>query len=123
MDLGSMAVYFVLKKLWYEVPERSGRVINIMRFIDDVTGQALAPLNSFAQTLESLRLEMVEKFSLDITYEVRPVEEPSQFLDIMYSFTENGLNTDLYRKSTDANRYLQYSSFQTRHVYRGVVYS
>ena len=47
-------------------------------------------------------------------------------MDIALKFDPNEnfkLVTDVYRKPTDANRYLQFSSYHPRHVFRSVVYS
>ena len=47
-------------------------------------------------------------------------------MDISLKFdpTENfNLVTDVYRKPTDANRYLQFTSYHPRHVFSSVVYS
>ena len=123
VDLGNIAVYYVLKTLLYSVPERSRMLINVMRFIDDVTGQAHGPTEALLSMLESLRQEMIRTFSLDITFEAHSVRQPTQFLDFLYVFKASGLETDLYRKPTDANRFLYYSSFHPPHIYRGIVVS
>ena len=47
----------------------------------------------------------------------------SQFLDIQYKIVDGVLVTDLYKKPTDANRYLHYNSFHPRHMFRSIVFS
>ena len=42
---------------------------------------------------------------------------------IQFKFVEGVLTTDIFRKATDANRYLYYNSFHPRHVFRSIVYS
>ena len=45
----------------------------------------------------------------------------SQFFDILYKFEEGKLVTDLFRKETDANRYLEFFSYHPRHTFRSIV--
>ena len=67
---------------------------------------------------------MNSSYSLDITYEVNPITEFTQFLDIKYKFEGGKLSTELFRKPTDAsNRHLKFSSFHPRHTFRSIVYS
>ena len=47
----------------------------------------------------------------------------TQFLDIRFKFVNSVLTTDIFRKETDANRYLFYNSFHPRHTFRSIVYS
>ena len=66
---------------------------------------------------------MISNYGLDITYSIKPITEYTQFLDIQYHFQEGKLTTDLFRKATDANRYLEFSSFHPRHTFRSIVFS
>ena len=66
---------------------------------------------------------MVTTYGLDITYEVNPITEFTQFLDIQYKFEMDKLTIELFRKPTDANHYLEFSSFHPRHIFRSIVYS
>ena len=62
-------------------------------------------------------------YNLDLTYEITAINEFSQFLDIQYKFENGVLTTDLYRKPTDANRYLHFMSYHPRHVFRSIMSS
>ena len=66
---------------------------------------------------------MVSDYGLDITYNIKPITEYTQFLDIQYRFKEGKLRTDFFRKPTDANRYIEFSSFHPRHTFRSIVFS
>ena len=80
-------------------------------------------MSEFEDWVGSLRRQMIASYSLDITYEVRPITEFTQFLDIQYKFEGGRLTTDLFRKPTDANRYLEFTSFHPRHTFRSIVFS
>ena len=66
---------------------------------------------------------MVSAYGLDITYNIKLITEYTQFLVIQYRFQEGKLTTDLFRKPTDANRYLEFSSFHPRHTFRSIIFS
>ena len=54
------------------------------------------------------------------------VNQFAHFLDINLKFdfgSDERLITDIYRKPTDANRYLHFTSHHPRHVFSSVVYS
>ena len=42
--------------------------------------------------------EMTARFRLDIAFEIKPITQKTQFLDILYWFENSRLVTDLYRK-------------------------
>ena len=73
--------------------------------------------------VESLRVKSVDRFGLDLTCVVSKVSIFTQFLDIQFKIVNGILTTDIFRKETDANRYLYYNSFHPRHVFRSIVYS
>ena len=60
---------------------------------------------------------------MDFTCEITCINDFSQFLDIKFKFDHGKLTTDLYRKPTDANRYLEFTSSHPRHTFSSVVYS
>lgn len=121
VDCGNIALFFVLKKLVYENKPRELR--NLDRFVDDISGQGKGSIRKFTEWVELLRTQMVSTYGLDITFDVKPITEPTQFLDIQYWFESGKLTTDLFRKPTDANRYLEFSSFHPRHTFRSIVFS
>ena len=121
VDLGNIAVFFVLRNLVYSknlVPLKS-----FMRFVDDGLGLWKGDIDTFKIWFESLRQASIDCYGLDFTVEIHPVTEYHQFLDIQFKFENGSLQTDIYRKVTDANRYLEFSSFHPRHMFRSVVFS
>ena len=70
-----------------------------------------------------LRVKSVDLYGLDLTVVVNKASVFTQFLDIQFKFVDGVLTTDIFRKETDANRYLYYNSFHPRHVFRSTVYS
>ena len=97
---------------------------NLDRFVDDITScVSSASRETIQEWVLQLREDMVTKFGLDITYEIKNITEYTQFLDFQYKVVNKKLITDLYRKKTDANRYLEFSSYHPRHTFRSIVYS
>jgi len=125
VDCGNIALFFVLKSLVYNPVVRPEELKNLDRFVDDISGQGMwrGSMIDFEEWVGSLRSKMVDNYGLDITYEVKPITEFTQFLDIQYKFVGGRLTTDLFRKPTDANRYLEFSSFHPRHTFRSIVFS
>ena len=123
VDCGNIAVYYVLKNLIYKPEVRPIELTSFMRFVDDGTGFWQGSLDQFTEWLGVLKQSSTALYSLDFTHEVKPITEMIAFLDIQFSFTDGKLSTDLYRKPTDANRFLEYSSFHPRHTFRSIVYS
>jgi hypothetical protein len=123
VDAGNISVYYVLKKLVYLVNVKPKELLFFLRFVDDGTGLWGGDHDSFLCWFQKLRQSSVAVYGLDFTYSLNPVTENTQFLDIQYSFEDGKLTTDLYKKETDANRFLNYSSFHPRHMFESIVYS
>ena len=123
VDAGNIAVFFVLKDLIYNSNVRPDDLPELFRFVDDGTGLWLGLLDSLEKWLSEIRRKSVAKYNLDITYEIKPIIENTQFLDIWYKFIHGRLSTDIYRKPTDANRYLEFSSHHPRHTFHSIVFS
>ena len=125
VDCGNIALFFALKNLVYNPVVRPEELRNLDRFVDDISGQGMwrGSMIDFESWVTLLRNKMIENYGLDITYEVKPITEFTQFLDIQYKFVGGRLTTDLFRKPTDANRYLEFSSFHPRHTFRSIVFS
>ena len=121
VDCGNIALFYVLKNLIYTKKPEGLR--NLDRFVDDISGQGKGCMKTFTSWIESIRSKMIATYGLDITYEVKPIMDFTQFLDIQYRFEGNKVITDLFRKPMDANRYLEFSSFHPRYTFRSIVYS
>ena len=80
-------------------------------------------LTHFNTWFESVRIKSVDLYGLDFTVAVNKAVDFTQFLDIRFKFVNYALTTDIFRKETDANRYLFYNSFHPRHMFRSIVYS
>lgn len=90
------------------------------RFVDDMSSQCSAPREVIETWVKGFREKMMARFGLDITYEIKDITEYTQFLDIVYKVEGGSLTTDLYRKKTDANRYLEFSSYHPQHTFRSI---
>ena len=91
--------------------------------MDDGLGFYNGTVGSFNTWFESLRIKSVDLYDLDFTVTVNNVTSFTQFLDIRFKIVNSLMTTDIFRKETDANRYLFYNSFHPRHVFRSIVYS
>ena len=123
VDLGNIAVFYVLRNLVYDPERRPVEIVSFMRFVDDGTGIWQGSITHFHEWIGILKQTSIALYGLDFTYEVHPITEPCQFLDIQFSFNDGTLATDVYRKPTDANRYLEFSSCHPRHTFRSIIYS
>ena len=121
VDCGNIALFYVLKNLIYTKKPEGLR--NLEQFVDDISGQGKGCMKTFTSWIESIRSQMIATYGLDIFYEAKSIMDFTQFLDIQYRFEGNKLITDLFRKPTDVNRYLEFSSFHPRHTFRNIVYS
>ena len=94
-----------------------------MRFVDDGSGIWKGHQESFTVWFHSIRQECHQIYGLDLTFEAQSIEQFSQFLDIKFKFELGKLTTDVYRKPTDANRFLEFSSCHPKHTFPSVVFS
>ena len=101
VDCGNISLYFVLKNLVYNPAVKPEELKNLDRFVDDISGQGMwrGSEDEFRRWVESVRNQMITKYGLDITYEVQPITEFTQFLDIQYKFEGGRLTTDLFKKT------------------------
>ena len=123
VEVANLAVYFALKNLLYSRQIFDSAFPLFIRFIDDTTGIWTSQRCEFISWFDSFRSESVNRFGLDFTYTFNNITSYTQFLDIQYTFKEGKLTTDLFKKPTDANRYLHYKSYHPRHLFKNVVYS
>ena len=102
-------------------------VIDIKRFIDDGVGVHRMNQNSF----EKWKIDVSKRVKVyGLTIKKEDWSEPKQkhaminFLDINFLFDKTKkLQTDLYRKPTDARSYLHFDSCHPPHCFSGVVKS
>ena len=99
------------------------KFVHFLRFVDDGSGIWNGSKDSFLLWFDGVRKRSLDDFNLDLTFELTDINEFSVFLDIKYKFVNRSLSTDIYRKPTDANRYLYFSSYHPPHVFRSILYS
>ena len=121
VDVANISVFYVFKKLIYD--QQNDSLVHFVRFVDDGLGFYDGDIDNFDIWFEQVRLKSVDQYGLDLTVTVNPVSTFTQFLDIQFKYTDGKLTTDIYRKETDANRYLFFNSHHPRHVFRSVVFS
>ena len=121
VDLANISLFYALKNCAYS--ERPTFVHTMMRFVDDISGLAKTDVVNMENWIVDVRQKLRSDHSLDITYEVLPIESSCKFLDISFRFVNGILHTDIFRKKTDANRYLYHSSHHPPHVFRAIIVS
>ena len=102
-------------------------IIDIKRFIDDGVGLHRMNQNSF----KKWKIDVSKRVGVyGLTIKEKDWSEPKHkhdminFLDINFSFDKSKtLQTDLYRKPTDARSYLHFDSCHPPHCFSGVVKS
>ena len=80
--------YFILKNLVCNPAVKPEELKNLDHFIDDNSGQGMwrGAGDQFRLWVESVRYQIITNYGLDITYEVQPITEFIQLLDIQYKF-------------------------------------
>ena len=127
VELANIAVYYVLRKVLYSDKHLMKGIISIRRYIDDGVGLHFMTKRQF-DNWKSIISKKVASFGLkikDSDWSV-PDEENKMvnFLDINFTFDKYGaLETDLYRKPTDARCFLNFSSCHPSYTFSGVVFS
>ena len=109
-----------------------------MRFVDDGCGaydSVCSPfVNDLGQTFINelgfiyffryINMQLINHYGLELTYNLYRPGEYCEFLDIRFMFGQDSLLfTDLYRKPTDSDGFLHFSSAHPPHVFAAVVYS
>ena len=134
VDLGNMAVFYAFDKVIYSQPSQ---IIKMMRFVDDgcgaydgvespfipVMGQTFINELSFIYFFRYINMQLTERYGLELTYNLYKPGEFCEFLDIRFRFDNGTLFTDLYRKPTDSDGFLHFSSVHPPHMFASVVYS
>ena len=113
-----------MSKKVYNDPDMMVRINEIKRFIDDGAGFFFGDEQQFNDWLTTVNQKIS---SLGLHIDESSFKKNSDFinfLDIQYCFDGNGLlQTDLYRKETDSQAYLNFSSAHPNHTFSGSVYS
>ena len=120
VSVANISVFYVFKQLIYS--QESASLITFLRFVDDGLGIFDGDVDSFYSWFDDIRSKSVDQYDLDLTVIVNPVANFTQFLDINFNFVGGKLTTDIFRKDTDANRYLSFNSYHPGHTFRSVVY-
>ena len=118
VDAANISVYIVFKMIIYN--QRDERIIKFLRFVDDGLGLFSGDIQHFHSWFNCVKKKSVDLYGLDLTV-VNPVTSYTQFLDIRFKFNNGVLTTDIFRKATDANRYLYFNSYHPRHMFRSIV--
>ena len=120
VSVANICVYYVFKMLIYS---QENDVLSLLRFVDDGLGFYDGTMDCFNVWFASVREISVNMYGLDLTVVVNPVSSCTQFLDIKFKFVDGKLTTNIFRKETDANKYLSFHSHHPRHVFRSIVFS
>ena len=124
VDIANIAVFFVFNCLIYDPCVKPKELVHFIRFVDDGSGIWKGTKDSFLAWFHKIRKVSFGEYNLDLTFELTNITEYSQFLDIRFKFEGGGvLSTDLYKKTTDGNRYLHFTSYHPRHVFRSIISS
>ena len=113
--------YLVLKNLVHNpaVKPEELKTLTILLMISqaEVCQEELKTSFIFGWSSLSVRNQMITNYGLDISYEVESITELTQFLDIQYKFQLGRLTVQ------EANRYLDWKSYHSRHTIRSIVFS
>ena len=127
VQLAKITVFFVLKTVLYQDEALMKNIVSMERFIDDGVGLHCMNQNAF----KKWKIEVSKRVSdKGLTIKKADWSEPKEkhkminFLDINFAFdAKRTLQTDLYRKPTDARSYLNFDSCHPPHCFSGVVTS
>ena len=108
-----------------------------MRFVDDGLcgfrgvrspfserfGQSFINELGFIFMFHHVNRQLTDVYGLELTYNLYKPGTYCEFLDIRLKFDGPTLSTDLYRKPTDSDGFLHFSSSHPPHTFAAVVYS
>ena len=127
VQIANISVFYVLNKVLYQDKSLMKDVVDIKRFIDDGAGLHQMTPKSFNvwKNVVSKRVAVYGLTIKDVDWsEPKKKHDMINFLDINFSFDKKKtLQTDLYRKPTDARSYLHFDSCHPPHCFSGVVTS
>ena len=124
VQLANIVVFYVMDKKVYNDPSMMQYVSDVKRFIDDGVGFFFENEEKFNEWLTEVN-RRIRPYGLYIDESsFKTNSEFINFLDIQYCFNKDGvLQTDLYRKETDSQAYLNFGSAHPNHTFSGNVYS
>ena len=124
VQLANIAVFYVMSKEVYTIPDMMTDITEVKRFIDDGAGFYSGTEEQFNNWLSAVN-QSIRPLGLNIDeWSFRKNSHYINFLDIQYCFNGEGqLQTDLYIKETDSRSYLNFSSAHPNHTFSGNVYS
>ena len=93
------------------------------RYIDDVFFICEQKLGEHGEQKLNSFLDELKNYRLNIKFTHESSKENISFLDLSVSLSENKLYTDLYIKPTDRHQYLHYSSSDSDHTKKSIIYS
>ena len=129
VSLANIAVYYVLRSVIYNSPDKPDSLMALKRFVDDLTGLWVGSEEDFIIWSDQVNERLGDfglsiKDSPDIKWDFKKSGEYTTFLDINYSFDlSSGLITDVNIKKTDARTFLHFSSYHPRQTFKSIVYS
>ena len=128
VQLANISVFFVLNKVLYSNSTLMNDVVSIKRYIDDGIGVHTMTERRFELWKVKVSKLVLDQHRLLIKESDWSVPKAKfsmiNFLDINFSFDKNNaLQTDLYKKPTDARCFLSFSSCHPQYTFSGTVYS
>ena len=135
VDLANITVYYAFNKVIYS--QYRENILKLMRFVDDGLcgfrgvrspfserlGQSFINELGFILMFHRVNRQLTDDYGLALTYNLYKPGEYCEFLDIRFKFDGTTLSTDLFRKPTDSDGFLHFSSAHPPHTFAAVVYS
>ena len=121
VHVANILVFFAFDKVIYS--QNTPLIAFFFRFIDDCTGCWTGPIKYFYSWFKGIYTKLASEFNIRLTFNIVHANNFIEFLDVQYRFIDEGLDTDIFYKPTDAHRYVNYTSNHAPHVFRSVVYS
>ena len=121
VHVANISVYYKYKNVIFA--NRHISLTFLDRFVDDGVGGWLGGLKQFYEWLHGIMVELYDRYKLQITCKVVRCDKPLEFLDVLFWFENGILNTDIFLKPTDSQKYLNYASNHPVSTFRGTLYS
>ena len=127
VSLANIAVFYALRSILES--RTSPHLIGYKRFLDDIMGLWSGSREEFISWADIVNNDLgfvglSIKDNKEDDWQFSPSSDYCIFLDIKFRFDrQEGLQTDVNIKSTDARIYLHFSSFHPRQTFKSIVYS
>ena len=127
VSLANIAVFYALRSILES--RTSPHLIGYKRFLDDIMGLWSGSREEFISWADIVNNDLgfvglSIKDNKEDDWQFSPSNDYCIFLDIKFRFDrQEGLQTDVNIKSTDARIYLHFSSFHPRQTFKSIVYS